>query len=144
MIQRLTTSKVRRAFTLIEVLIASAILAGAVLALTMPFSLAAEHQRTDAVQTIGATLAAQRMERLLTLTYSQVLASNGQSEAGSQITDLAGRPLNDPSLADFTVAVSVNPVQVAPGDDAGAFAVATVTVSHPDVPPVSVARLFSE
>jgi len=115
----------------------------AVLALVTPLSLAAKHQRIDAIQTTATVLATQRMERLGTLAFDDVLAAHGTSETGTNITGFDGAALNDATLDRFTLSISVEQVTLIAGDEADSFAAATVTVTHPEVADVSVARLFA-
>ncbi len=138
----------RGGFTLTEALIASAIVAVTVVALVTPFSLAARHQRLDALRTTGLALASQMTERLLTLDYTEVLAVDGLSEAGAAITDAAGQPMNDPALNGFTRRVRADEIPLPlPGEadaDAAVFCRVTVAVEHADLPPLTVTRLFAK
>lgn len=143
----MTTDRRHQGFTLIEVLIASTILTAAVAGLVMPFSIAAEHQQVDAVRTTAATLMTQMTERLNVKAYDDILAMDGYSESGAEITDLSGVRLNDSSLAGFTIRISASEVRVPVGDEtpdeAMRFCLATVTVSHAQINDVSVNRLFT-
>jgi len=134
-------------FSLVEVLIASVILAAVTLGLVVPFSLAAEHRQLDTHRTVAATLMSQMMERLTVMEYDHVLAMDGYSESGAQITDPAGVPLDDASLEGFTVTVAATEQPIPVGgqtqQEAGVFCVATVTVRHPRINPVVASRLFS-
>lgn len=134
-------------FSLIEVLIASTILAGVTAGLVMPFSLAAEHQQLDARRTTAATLLSQMMERLTVKSYDGILAMDGYRESGGQITGPAGEPLNDPSLSGFTITVTAAEQPIPVGgqteQEASVFCLATVSVSHPTINTVSVSRLFA-
>ncbi len=130
-------------FTLIEVLIASTILAITVGALVYPFSLAHEQQRLDASRTTAAALAAQMIERMVDLPYDQVLAMNGRVEVGDQITGGDDSPIGDPSLTGYTLSVAAGEVTVGSGDEAATFCSATVVVSHPQIRAVTYSRLFA-
>lgn len=137
----------RGGFTLVEVLIASAILAAVVGALVVPFSLAHKHQRRDAQQTTAAALAEQMIERLVNLPYDDVLAMDGRVETGADITDAQDQPLGDSSLDGYELTVDAAEVAIAlPGEDpedAATFGVATVTVTHEGIRPVTFSRMFS-
>jgi type II secretory pathway pseudopilin PulG len=137
-----------RGFTLVETLIACSVLAFAVVALATPFSLAARQQRIDAISTTAATLAGTRMERLMTCTYVQLLDADDTVEVGKAITGFDGAVLNDATLANFTLSINVSEVPIPVGDEgvdeAARFAVVTVSVTHPEVPPVSIARMFAQ
>lgn len=137
-----------RAFSLLEALVASSIIAVTTLALVSPFSLAASHQRLDADRTVGLALATQMMERLLLLDYAQVLALDGHSETGRKITDAANQAMNDPTLDGFTRTIAAREVVMPlPGEgegDAAVFCAATVTVTHTGMNPVVLWRLFAQ
>ena len=128
-------------------LIASTILTAAVAGLVMPFSIAAEHQQIDAARTTSAALMTQMMERLNVKAYDDILAMDGYSEAGTNITDLSGVRLNDDSLVGYTISVTALEVRIPVGDEtpdeATVFCLATVTVSHARINDVSVSRLFA-
>ncbi len=140
------TPRARRGFTLMEVLIASAILAIVVGALTVPLSLAAKQQQIDSDQTTSAAIATQAIERMMTMSPADVLALNGTSESGLNITDFAGAAINDPSLEGFVLTISASEVPLATGSETPAeaprYVLATATVTHPDTTAVIVSRLF--
>lgn len=132
---------------MIEVLIASSILAAVVVGLTMPFAVAAEHQQLDATRTTAATLLTQMMERMMVKPYDDVVAMDGYSESGRNITDLAGQPLNDATLTGYTITVATREQRIAVGDqtndEASVFCIATVSVSHSDMNIITASRLFA-
>jgi prepilin-type N-terminal cleavage/methylation domain-containing protein len=142
------TPPCRPGFTLTETLIASAILAVVALALTAPFALAARHQRADSIRTTCAALASARIERMMTMTCAQVLAADGTVESGIDITGFDGQPLDDPTLEDYSIVIQVSQVAIPVGSEtpqeAAKFALATVTASHPEAPPLKLSRMFSE
>lgn len=137
----------RPGFTLIESLIASVVLAVAVVALVTPLSIAAEKQRDAAQQTTAAALASQMMERLLTLDAQTVLASDGLELKGRQITDYQGQPIDDASLDGFTLTVAADEVAIPVGNESFAeatkFVTARVTVTHENTLPVELTRLIA-
>lgn len=141
------TDRLAGGFTLIEVLIASSILALVVASMVTPLSLAAKHQRIDAKQTVAGSLAMQTAERMLALTSAEVLALNGTRQTGRAITDFTGAALNEASLDGFEVTIAASEAPIAVGsegiDDAARFVVASVTVTHEDVAPVTASRLFA-
>lgn len=144
---RSAASRADGGFTLVETLIAATVLAIAVVALVTPLSLSAEKQREAALQTTAAALASQMMELMLTLDAEAVLAADGLEQTGGDITDSQGRPLNDPSLAGFTIAVEADSVAIPIGsetfEEAADFVSLRVTVTHPDVLPVTLTRLIA-
>ncbi len=133
-----------RGFTLTETLIATTVLSLSVIALISPLSLAAQHQRLDAIQTTASALASQRLERMATFTQPQRLAADGTTEQGTEITGFDGRPMNDATLADFTLTIAAQATPITRDDEAQTFCVVRVTLTHPETAPVTVARLFSE
>lgn len=137
----------RGGFTLVEVLIASAILAGAALAIATPFSYAAQHQRLDVLRANAANLAAQQMERLAAMTHAARLdryRGGGEFEFRS----VHDAPIAGADLDPYTLTIAVDEIAIPlPGEsdeDAARFCRALVTVRHPDVEPVSLARLFPQ
>jgi len=137
----------RAGFTLPEVLIASTILAAVVGALVVPFSLAHKHQQRDARQTTAAALAEQMIERMVNLSYNEVLAMDGRVETGSDITDAQGQPIGDASLDDYELSIDAGEVTIPLAgedvEDAATFCVATVVVTHEGIRPVTFSRMFA-
>jgi len=140
-------SPTRTGFSLIESLIASVILAIAVVALVTPLSLSAEKQRTAALQTTGAALASQMMERLLTLDAQTVLASDGLEQQGREITDYQGQRIDDASVEGFPLRLDARAGTLPAGgesfEEADTFVIAKVTVTHEDTLPVELTRLIA-
>ena len=142
-----TPRRVRRGgFTLMEVLIASAVLAFAVATMVTPLAMAAKQQRFENKQTIAITIGTQAIEKCMAMTSAEVLAMNGTVESGTQITDVTGATLDEASLEGYTLSISASEVPLPAGSesvgDAPNFVLATVSVTHADVPDIELSRLF--
>ena len=74
-----------RGFTLMEALLATAILAMAIFAITMPFSTAAASEQLDGRQTLAVALAQEMMEEILAKPFDD---PNGASTPGPEPGDL--------------------------------------------------------
>jgi len=137
----------RRAFTLVEVLIASTILAGAALALCMPFSRATHAQRLNTLRATAANLAAQQMERLATFSCDDLLADYAAKPTSQPLRSIDGAPITGPGLDAFALRIGAAevaiPVAGQSTDDADRFCRVVVVVDHPDLQPVRLARLFA-
>lgn len=129
----------RSGFTLIETLVASSVLAVAAVAMYVPFSLAADHQRQQATQTLAATLAAQQMERLMTLSYDQIVERYAGGPVEVDVRDFGGTSVDDASIEQFTLTIEADPVTL----DTGSFHVVKVEVTGDGVVPVTLGRLFA-
>lgn len=133
-------------FTLIEVLVSGTILTAVTAAIVMPFSQAAKQQQIDARRTVAAELATQMLERMTTLTHVQRLAYNGRIESGLSITGSSDQPLNDATLAGFTLSVAAVEISLPLGGEtagkAPVFCRATVSVTRDGISPVTLGRLF--
>lgn len=136
----------RRGVTLIECMVAVTVLTATVAGLVMPFSLAAKAQRLDAMQTTATTLANQQMERLVLLSKEDVLALNGTTEVGGDITGIDGQPINHNSLSEFTRSIAASEVTITESgvDGEASFVRATVTVARTGMPDVTLTRLFGD
>lgn len=139
-------SRSHRGVTLIECMVAVTVLTATVAGLVMPFSLAAKAQRLDAMQTTATTLANQQMERLVLLTKEDVLALDGTTEVGGDITGINGEPINHNSLSEFTRSVAASEVTITESgvDGEASFVRATVTVARTGMPDVTLTRLFGD
>ena len=108
------------AFTLAEALLASAVLAMAITAITMPFTAAAQNDQVNARRTVAEALAQEMMEEILAKPFadpqgatvpgpergetSRNLFDNvddydGYVETDGNIADAGGAPLDDPPAA---------------------------------------------
>jgi hypothetical protein len=88
-----TRSGLRRAFTLLEALMASGILLGIVVAVTSAITAGQQHAY-EAHRRIAATLATEElMGRLITIPYDDLTGWNGHTEAVGAMTDMTGQPM---------------------------------------------------
>ena len=133
-------------FTLIEGLLAATVLAVAAAGLSVPFAVAAGHQRADVVRTTSVSLAHQMMERLLNMTYDDVLAMNGQTDVGASMRNANNAAVNDNSLVGFTRTVAaeevVLPLPGQPLEQAATLLRVVVVVQHRNTEYARVTRLF--
>ena len=152
------------AFTLVEALMASTILAMAIFGILVPFSTGAQNQQTDARYTMAVNLAQELLEEILSKPFydpqgpsapgpeagetSRSLFDNiddydGYSEPDGGIVDHDGHAITDPIAKGLTRQASCAYVYVT-GQDHGAgatFIRITVTVSYKGMAVVSLKRL---
>ena len=90
-----TQSGLRRAFTLLESLMATGILLGVVVAVTSAITAGQQHAY-EAHRRIAATLATEELVgRLITVPYADLVGWNGYTEAVGAMSDMTGSPLPD-------------------------------------------------
>ena len=88
-----TRSGLRRAFTLMEALMASGILLGIVVAVTSAITAGQQHAY-EAHRRIAATLATEElMGRLITIPHDDLAGWNGYTEPVGAMTDMSGAPM---------------------------------------------------
>lgn len=138
------TRKACRAFTLIEALMASAILAVVVSAAILPFTCGMRSQHVESRQTIAVSLAEDLMEEIILKpfeepgdgdtvyepesafgpdggesslsSFSAIDDYDGYTESDGQVLDPAGEVITDPAVAGISRHVTVSYVYV-PGQD---------------------------
>jgi type II secretory pathway pseudopilin PulG len=121
-----------RAFTLLESLLASSLLATAVIGIIVPFVAGAQNQREDARRTLATNLAQELMEEILTKNFSDaggmghesnetsrslydcINDYNTYTEASGQITNNCGNKVTDPAATGLSRTVSVSYTATAP------------------------------
>ena len=155
----------RRGFTLVEALLASSILAMAILALTLPFTAAAQNQRADGQITFAAALAQELVDEILTkpfydpqgggLTpgpepgesgrnlFDNIDDYHGYSESDGNVTNAAGEVCTDALATGLSRSATAEYVRVAGQSDTDppTFISVTVTVNYHSDPVVSLSRL---
>ncbi len=135
-------------FTLIESLMACAVLGIAVAGLVGPFSIAASHQARDRELTTASMLANQLMERVSRMSYQTVLSMEAYVEAGVNMTGLDGQPMNDATLADYIRGVRVDKVLLGlegqPAGESAVFARVMVWVARRGMPTVTQTKLVAD
>jgi prepilin-type N-terminal cleavage/methylation domain-containing protein len=163
------TRQSRAAFTLIEALIASVILAIATAAAVMPFTCGAKSQDVEGRQCLAVSLAKDLMEEILrrpfvepgdtapepmarfgpdageTLrsNYSAIDDYNGYTEQAGQIVDPAGQVITDAAATGLSRQVTISYVYVT-GQNVTAppsFMSVTVEVRYNGLPAVTLTRL---
>lgn len=138
----------RRAFTLVEVLIAATILAGAAVALLVPFSHASAAQRLQTLRATASNLATQQMERLGTLSYGTLRERYAGGAAARPFRSVDESTMAGPGLDDFSLTIEAAEVAIPAGgaseEEAARFCRVVVTVDHADIEAVRLARLFAQ
>ncbi len=150
---RHTARQFRLGFTLLESLLASAILALAVAAVMMPFTAGARNEHVDRRRTVAAGLAQEMMEEVLSRPFEDPHGASspgpepgeaaragfdniddyhGHNEAAGNVTDFAGAPATDAGATDLSRHVTAQYVYVSGQDvaDPPTFVLATVEVRH--------------
>jgi len=166
-----TERKARRAFTLIEALMASAILALAVSAAVLPFTCGMRNQDIETRQTLAVSLAEDLMEEIILKpfeepgdgdevpepefrfgpeggessksSFSAIDDYDGYTDPAGQVIDPAGQVITDPAVAGISRHVTVSYVYV-PGQDVTKppnFFRVVVEVRYNGQPVVMLARL---
>ena len=153
----------RRAFTLAEAMLASAILLTAILAITLPFASAARNQFTDSRQTLAAGLAQEMMDEILSRKFyssepnagwgpsqGQTRAQfdsysdyNGYGEGEGNVRNFRGYVCTDPLAANLSRSVSVTQAYVSGQSVTGpcTFALIKVMVWDGNMQVVELSRL---
>jgi len=148
-----------RGITLMESLLAAAILATAAAVVIVPFSAGAQSVAQDARQTLAVSLAEGLMEEVLSKAFSDPDGSeagenrrsrwddmddyHGYQEAEGAIVEADGTAVTDPAATALSRRVMVESVYVA-GQDHGepaTFLRITVEVRHHGAPVVTLSRL---
>lgn len=123
----------RKAFTLVEALIASVILVMAVTAITLPFTAGMQHQSDDSRRTLAVNLAQELMEEILAkpfydpggnntvgpeygetrFTFDNIDDYDGYTETAGHIIGADGQTVTDPAAAGLSRTVTAKYVYVA-------------------------------
>jgi prepilin-type N-terminal cleavage/methylation domain-containing protein len=139
----------RPGFTLPEAIMALVVLGIAAAGVLLPFAGGATVQAEGWHQTLAAKLANDLLERLVNLPFEQILANDGYTELGGQVTDASGAKFTDPAYAAFSRDVSCHLVYVPQQVMSGSmqirpdFLVVTVQVFYRGRLMVSIDRLVS-
>jgi prepilin-type N-terminal cleavage/methylation domain-containing protein len=155
-----------RGFTLIESLLAAVVLAGAICAVTLPFSTSARNRQVEARISVAVPMAEELMEEILAQNFldenpafarhlgpepgetqrgalDNVDDYDGYAEASGCVTDIEGRPEETPDAWGLSRTATVEYVYVAGQDTAlpPSFARVTVQVLYDGQTVVSLTRL---
>ena len=156
-------SRSRRAFTLMEALLASAILLIGVLSVTVPFASGARNEQADARQTLAVALAQEMMEEILSKSFTDSEPNSrlgpepgetrsqfdsyddydGLVEPPGGIRNFQGTACADPVAADLSRSVSVSYIRV-PGQSLSepySFVLVQVTIREGAREIVKLSRL---
>jgi Tfp pilus assembly protein PilV len=144
--------------TLIESLVAAAILAMVVIAVAVPFAAARSNEQADARMTMAAHLAQEMMEEVLSRPFSDGVGVagketgetratfncmddyDGYTEAAGAIAAADGRLCTDPAAAGLSRVVSAKYTKVQ-GSPNNSYMRIVVTIKYQNQPLLSIARL---
>jgi len=145
--ERLMTKTARkRAFSLIEAMLAVAVLGIAAAGVLLPFSSGAIVRAEGLHRTLGVKLASDLMEKVVNTPFDQVLTSYNYTESQGQVKDASGAVFTDPGYAKYGRKVEAAAVFV-PQDSTAAvtnFIRVTVTVYYDGGQVASVTRLIGK
>ena len=100
-----------KGFTLIEAMFAMVVLASVCAGMLLPYAAGAAQQAEGQRRTIGAMLAADKLEEIRGANYATVKATyNGQSESEGQVEDILGTVFSDDIYQKFSRSVSFTDV----------------------------------
>ncbi|HEG44534.1 hypothetical protein LCGC14_3129370 [marine sediment metagenome] len=102
-----TRHKKRKAFTLVEAMIAMVVLSIAASGVLLPFAAGASAQMEGARRTLATKLASDRLEKVISTGYDKVFDYAYESEGS--MTDANGNFLDDPIYSDFRRGVTPDP-----------------------------------
>ena len=155
----------RRAFTLIEALLAAVILAMAIMAITMPFTVGAQNEQEDARRSLAVSLAQEMMEEILSKPFEDpdghtytcgpdpgepwrskfdnIDDYDGYTEASGNITSFDGEVVTTSASLDLTRHVTATYVYVSGQDtlEDPCFIRVVVEVRYRGNPVVTLTRL---
>ncbi len=103
----------RKAFTLVEAMLAMVVLAIAASGVLLPFAAGASAQMEGARRTLATKLASDRLEEIVSTDYEDVITYAGQFEPEGFMTDANGNFLDDPIYSDFRRSVTCDPATLA-------------------------------
>ena len=144
--QVIKPDKTRRAFSLIEALLATAVLGIAAAGVLLPFSSGAIVRAEGLHRTLGVKLASDLMEQVVNAPFDQVLTSYNYTESQGQVKDGAGAVFTDQAYAKYSRKVEATAVCV-PQDAAAAgtsYIIVKVTVYYDGGQVAAVTRLVGK
>jgi len=102
-----------RGFTLAEAMMATVVLGIAAAGVLLPFTSGAAVRAEGMRRTLGAKLAGELMEQIISSPFNQIVANyNGYVEPKVQVKDAGGVIFTDPKYANFSRSVSCEYVYV--------------------------------
>jgi len=103
----------QQGFTLAEAMMATVVLGIAAAGVLLPFTSGAAVRAEGMHRTLGAKLAADLVEQIISTPFDQIIPTyNGYTESHVQVRDAAGVPFTDPKYANFSRNVSCQYVTV--------------------------------
>lgn len=136
-----------KGFSLVEAMLATVVLGIASAGILLPFSSGAGMQAEGAHQTLGAKLASDLMEKIVSTPYENVIESYGSfNEAKGQIRDINGAIFADPMYSNFSRSAScayAYTVQES-GTGTSKYILATVRVFYNDCQIAMIKRLITK
>ncbi len=134
-------------FTLAEAMMATVVLGIAAAGILLPFTSGAAVRAEGMHRTLGAKLAGELMEQIISAPFNQIVAKyNGYAEPKVQVKDAGGVVFTDPQYANFSRNVSCEYVYVPQqgGATAPIFIRVTVRVYYSGKQIASINRLVSK
>jgi Tfp pilus assembly protein PilV len=137
---------IRCGFTLAEALMAAVVLGIAAAGVLLPFSGGAAARAEGMHRTLGAKLASQMMEEIISKPFDEIMDYDGYSELEGQVKDAAGQVYTDSNYARFSRDVSCEYVYVPQESGTGepVFIRVTVLVRWSGREASSLSRLVSK
>ena len=137
----------QRGFTLAEAMMAAVVLGIAAAGVLLPFTSGAAVRAEGMHRTLGAKLAADLVEQIISTPFDQIMATyNGYTESHVQVSDAAGVPFTDPKYANFSRNASCEYIYVPQqnGITAPVFVRVTVRVYYSGKQIDAITRLVSK
>ena len=125
-------AKNKKGFSLVEALLATALLGIVATGVILPFTSAAVVRAEGPKRTLAAKLACDLMEAVINTPFDQIVANYNYSESEGGIRDAGGVVFTDPGYARFSRSVSSNYVTISQETGAGQvkYILATVNVYY--------------
>ncbi len=123
--------------SLVEALLAAAVLSIAAAAVALPFSSGALNQHYGRQQELATQLAQSMLAEIAAANFSQIIANyNGYSEAAGAICDSSGTIITDPAYSKFsrTVSCAYYNVPQITGNNSQLYIRSIVSVSYDNKP----------
>lgn len=109
-----TKCKNRKAFTLVEAMIAMVVLSIAASGILLPFAAGASAQMEGARRTLATKLASDMLEKVVSTDYDSIaMVYAGYYEPEGFMSDASGNFLDDPIYSDFSRFVTCDPATLA-------------------------------
>ncbi len=136
-----------KGFTLAEAMVAVVVLSIAAAGLLLPFVVGTKVRLEGQGLTLGANLASELMEKIVSTPYDDVISTyNGYSEAQGQVKDVTGAVFTDPMYSQYSRQATCQYVYVSQesGSDDAMFILANVKVFIRGREIADISRLISK